>query len=892
MPALKTQHSLLYKVLGAARVVAKNRQIQRSITGISMASTRLRQGLVGMRSSLAGAGAGLVALGFGFMSVLRQLERYTIMQSRVRTTLAAQGMQMRNVTGQVTSYAEAVGRRLGFSLEESNEGLLTMLQTGKSVHETMRLFPSTMRLARVADMEVATATRFLVDTTELFRREMLDTQYTADGTSETLRQFADRMSGQLAVAAYTTATNVEDLQQAFRYAGTEMSAMGYNSREVMSALAGLSTVGLRSTTAGTRLRGAMLAMHRTTGPLTEALRAQGIEASEIREAWYDTSGAIRPFYVGMQRMADITRRITSQQARNTIQMHLFGRRAFAGGMLVSGLTRASERARQAFEAMQDPQEMNNRIMAMQQERMRSFGMQMEQLRNGAGELAIGFGEILFGAMDRSGEGFGTYIRNLAEGVSVINDMNEGNEDARDRFRELNPQIQEQAREIHNLFTKTAQFLRTAGQVARHVAGFIRDHPYLVGGFIALRVAIGGPAMLRAMGWMITRLGILQTHLTVTRFAAQGAGRSLLGFAAAGAVIHVGGALSVGIQDIAARAMGAEDHMRELDEATNAWLGTTAGGIPIIGGWIQAFGRIVGLAREAHDITQEMDRRRTTHALTTALSSPEERISARSSLMRGHARWGMASDQERAHAAAIRESSESLQRFAVLAWNSGTREEEEIRNMLRRSGMRDDQLESSTRRIMELQESQSTRTLRQRGLELVGRERITRRGAETTRLAARQLAGLAHAAAAARAHIAAGNVVSGYQTGGGEAPLAGTIFGPPAEDAYIRQGGAISVSSGDVVISRRHLANAMTARAGAMAGPMPFEGERPMVGPSPSGAGGGGGGGTLAVPIVLQVDGREIARAVGRANIDQIQRGGGTFRPGDRRSIRETGFSRV
>jgi len=65
----------------------------------------------------------------------------------------------------------------------------------------------------------------------------------------------------------------------------------------------------------------------------------------------------------------------------------------------------------------------------------------------------------------------------------------------------------------------------------------------------------------------------------------------------------------------------------------------------------------------------------------------------------------------------------------------------------------------------------------------------------------------------------------------------------------------------------------------------------MVGPSPT-VPGGGGGGVMNISIPVMLDGREIARAVGRANVTQLERGGGRLPPGQRRSLRETGFSRV
>jgi hypothetical protein len=55
------------------------------------------------------------------------------------------------------------------------------------------------------------------------------------------------------------------------------------------------------------------------------------------------------------------------------------------------------------------------------------------------------------------------------------------------------------------------------------------------------------------------------------------------------------------------------------------------------------------------------------------------------------------------------------------------------------------------------------------------------------------------------------------------------------------------------------------------------------------SGGGSSGGGSMPPIIIQIDGREIARAVGREHATHLERSGISTQPGQRRTMRESGF---
>lgn len=879
MPATTSRHSLWFRVMGATKAAAKNKMVARSIKNIEMAHRQLKAGMLGMRGMMTGAAASLVAIGLALRRVVTDYERYTLAQSRLRTALAATTNQgARNARVFAGPLAESVGRDFGYSLAEANEAMGTMIQTGIGVHRSMRVFRSSMRLARVADMDTANATRFLVDTMNMFRGEMRE----GDGT---LQGFANRMTGQLAVAAYSTSTNIEDLQQAFRYAGTELSGLGYNSREVMSALAGLSVVGLRSTTAGTRLRGAMMAMHRTTGPLTALLQRHGIQSEEVGQAWYNADGSLRPFYEGLENMTGLIRRVGNQQDRNAIQMHLFGRRAFAAGQFVTGMSQAAVRARRAFDQLNSSTRPVEEVLReMEQERMRSFSMQMTQLREGLSDLAIGFGTILFGEMQEGERGFGTYMRQLSEGVMLIGQMNGGNAIAKRRWSELSPDVRRAASELRTTFVDIAGGLRVLGRLLMALGRFVRDHPYITAAIIAIRIAFGGLINPVALAWTgLLRFGT-QLRLFPTQAAAASTGAALFRAALGGLAIHGVGLVTRRMQDWTVAWAGGREEMDRIRQSTVAAHSEIARGIPIVGNLVSQYLDLIGAMQQAWRVANEQEERQKSTYEMGIGSTAQQRVTRRVERTQStRIQAGLTPGQVRLEAARNQESV-AIQESATLMHAWGLRTEEDIRARLHHQGIEGARLNQLTESIHRAQQAFTSE-------EAVVRE--AQRMSRETWLGTRDLSGsltdsvvqLRQFGAVLESMSSRVGVGSGVMLRPGmEAPLS-----PLAEDAYVQRGGVMGVSSGDLIVSRRHLADAITARRGALAGPaVGMSSEGSMAGPQPSTSGGDG---DITVTVPVTIDGREVARAVGRANVRQLERGGGDIAPGERRSLRETGFRR-
>lgn len=108
----------------------------------------------------------------------------------------------------------------------------------------------------------------------------------------------------------------------------------------------------------------------------------------------------------------------------------------------------------------------------------------------------------------------------------------------------------------------------------------------------------------------------------------------------------------------------------------------------------------------------------------------------------------------------------------------------------------------------------------------------------------------------------------------------------AKDATATRPGLLPVSAGDIVVDRSALASAITSqRRGAMLGRMGLGQGMPGVTTPPPAT-----GGTVNVNVPVQIDGRQVALAVARVKLDDLQRSGATIRPGERRALLQRGFA--
>lgn len=857
--------TLIYGAKGATQVAAQSRSIAQSLKGITGATRMMRAGLLGISSMVMGAQASFVILGLAVRRAIQQYSAYTEAQSRLRTTLATGDRNVRVHTMVLRQYSESVGRDLGYSLNEATTGMNQLIEAGWNSHEAMAVMRSSMELARVGMMSTDQATRFMSDSMNIFRNEWAE-------TGESLQEFSGRMVAQLGVAAAATSSSIEELQSAFRMAGSELATFGYGSRESISALAGLSTVGIRGGSAGYRMRSAMVALRnparRTIETLSQITHVSFEEAeAQFRNLTANADGSSASLIETMERLQAMFRGVGTEADRQRLASRIFGRSSLAAGAGLANLTSVGDRTREVYDRLANSRELAATWDRMERERMRSFAMQLQQTTHAVNDLAISFGSILFSSMSTGEEGFGSYMRRLSEGVMLIGQLNGTNTEARDRWNALSPEIRENARWVRQLMQDIASLLRFLVESIPTVVRFVREHRNLTIALVVLSSVFGGVGgAISTLGPIIvTAIGHMGRFVVATNnmSTASAAGKASVG--AMALAILVAGDITARSLTSTARSMDEyRDYYTQLDNSIGRSRMQMIESIPLIGGILAAFVRFARVAFDAFRETYRWIQRalgRDRDAEISLTRSAGESIDERT------ARYRRVQGTSESDAIRLgRESAltESLQRWAILAFSQGIREREDISSSIRGFGFDESRVDQMTDFV------RRTQMTMHRNREMPAAIEATRgrlREAEAIHAANRQLRGFAEAVGNATQQFAASPSVPSN-------PWDWESDAPSVQDGYARRGGLVSVASDDLIVNRSRLADVVSAGRGEFAGLAL-----------------GGAGGEIAVTVPVIVDGREIARAVGRAQVRQMERGGARLDPGQRRSLRETGSER-
>ena len=864
----------MFQLMGLGNFVSGNNRAAASVNRLGLASRRTSAGMLGMTSSLVGVGMGFVALGLAARKVIRDYSAYTEAAARVRTTLASQTRNYRQNYEIVRDLSEMAGRRLGYSLAEANDAMDTMLQTGLEIHPAMRIFETSLQLARVAEMETSRSTQFLTDSLNMFRSE-------AGSSNEEVRHFARRVATQLSVAAAMTSTDIGDLQQAFRYAGGELSSFGYSSREVISTLSALSTMGLRGTTAGTRLRGAMAQLYNPSQRTLDVMRQFGIQETEMRQVFFNEEGRRRNLFEGMTRLSGLFRRMPTEQARATAFFQMFGVRSVAAGQALAGMSESGRRAFDVYERLGSEDVISGSILDTQmQERMHSFGMQMEQLRQGATDMAIAFGEVLFGELGRGNQGFGTTIRNIAAAIRLSGNLNDMTADQRRQWNELSASEQQWGQNLRDLFVNLSDVLRVLGRVSRVILKLVADWPQLTIAILAMRAALGsgglsGLLTLGSAASSIWRTGSLAGMST----AARGAG-GLGGAATAAAPMSRGmsigmGALGVQVAGLATLALqeailagsDMDRDMAHIRQTTVARYSEWARFIPVVGPLVSQFTDLAGTVQETVRVTRELNTARGEEARRLAGTFDE-------STTRHQGVEAPRNDL----ADARRRRSQLVSNLAVLYGAQGITSQDQIYELLAASNIGEDEGQRMARSISRQQGAMTPEMMQQQARGMAPTNiwgNISPGGIRTaTRNTLRQLV---------ESQSSISDREGAVKIEADRQALRSELAGLPEEMIDDLTSSLAPTIDEDVSEGRGDLTDVLSTlneiSASDLIGWDRPKAEQSVMPPQLV---------SVEVPVVVQLDGREIARGVGTANVETSERSGVTAAPGQSRRTRESG----
>jgi len=847
------------------RMRADTRQAQRGFRSMDRGfgrlfqfTQRLRAGLLGMNTMLMGSGAVMVGAGLAARATVRNYERLSTANARLRSILVSGGDSLRTYR-MMTDHANVSAREWGFGLGEASQAMGTLLETGVGAHATMRYFGTAARFARASGTDLDRTMRVIVDTMRQF-----------DDQSE---EGAERLAATMTVASRITATSVDEMQQSLRYAGVEMSTLGFNATEVASALGALSQVGLRGTTAGTRLRGAMLALTRITDRSRDIMRQYNLDHTRLDRTLYDETGSLRSLVDVSDQLTGIMSDLPTEYARTTLATALFGRRARAAGDILSGLHERSEDFRMTLVELSDEEEVVRRMNEAADQAMRGFGAQMRLAKVAAEDLTIAFADMLLGQTELNREGFGTFLRDMAIAIRYADESNIRSSEQRDQYMALTKAQRLQGREWRRTLEGLAELLRILGRAGLALGRFVGEYPRLtvaivgVGSvlrpLISMLLLLKGTVVATTFASIIGQLGSFVVIATATSTVLSGIALGLAAFGGLALADPLGYWIS-GMNDINGNTQDAREEYRRLGEESDRWFTQHVGGwatqIPILNNAIRTVGRLTIAFGEAWDAGLAVWQQQRTFAAAERAGA-EEAITGYAGRIGRMARYEGYSREEVRAAAAQRMTTERFVRLAAQIRSMGETQEgatERFRDMMRQRGASERETEAMTERF-------------RRAVHGLGdnyRE-ITRQAFE---------AGISHGESAdavlefSRALRDAQATVR--MMGTTASPITGTETAGFRTRAVTASGAAEREALSRALIGSPEILGGMSQQAGAT--PQSQQTEAPRLEAD------------LRIESPLTIDGREVARAVGRHVLQIDQRRGASLRPGSRRRVAESG----
>ena len=270
---------------------------------VERAGKRTSENIGASLTSIAGRfaiGAALAAAGRAAISLAADYEQSLNVLGAVSGATAA---QMRDLAG----LAEQLGGDLSLPATSANDAALAMQELSKaglSVSDTMGAARGTLQLAAAAGTGAARA---------------------AEVTAAALNAFklsgdqAVKVADQLAATANSSAADITDLADAFKYAATAFAESGQSMTSLNTALGLLANAGIKGFTAGTGLRTMLASLTAPTKDATQVLQALGIQI-------FDNQGRMRQLRDIIDQFSRKLGPVTQQQRQWALQQ-IFGREA-------------------------------------------------------------------------------------------------------------------------------------------------------------------------------------------------------------------------------------------------------------------------------------------------------------------------------------------------------------------------------------------------------------------------------------------------------------------------------------------------------------------------------------------------------------------------------------
>lgn len=340
------------------------------------ALTSVGQKLLPLSTSIAGLGVAAVKTTADFDSEM----------SKVSAISGATGTDLDKLRGK----AREMGAKTKFSASEAAQGMQYMAMAGWKTQDMMDGLEGIMNLAAASGEDLASTSDIVTDALTAFGLSAKDSSHFSDI---------------LAAASSNANTNVSMMGETFKYAAPVLGSLGYTAEDAALAIGLMANAGIKSSQAGTSLRGAITNLAKPTDTVAAAMDKYGISLT-------DSSGKMLSLRELMEQLRQKLGGLSEAEQAQAAAA-LFGKNAMSGMLaIINGSDKDFEKLAGAIDNCDGSSEkmantMNDNLQGQ-------ITILMSQLQ----ELAISFGEILMPKI----RDIVTHIQNF---VDKLNAMDEG-----------------------------------------------------------------------------------------------------------------------------------------------------------------------------------------------------------------------------------------------------------------------------------------------------------------------------------------------------------------------------------------------------------------------------------------------------------------------------------
>ena len=347
--------------------------------------------------------------------------------SKVASISGATGSEM----DALRDKAREMGSKTKFSASEAADAMSYMAMAGWKTSDMLNGIEGIMNLAAASGEDLATTSDIVTDALTAFGLKAEDSGHFADI---------------LAAASSNANTNVYMMGETFKYAAPVLGSLGYSAEDSAIAIGLMANAGIKSSQAGTALRGAIVSLAKPTDTVSSAMEKYGISLT-------DSSGKMYSLRDLMGQMRDKLGGLTeAEQAQAAAS--LFGREAMSGMLAIINASPADfEKLTNAVDTCSDTVDgYNGTTEKMAATMQDNLAGQLTILKSQLEELAISFSDILMPA-----------IRSLVARLQTIVD----------KLNQLDPQTKETIVKIALAVAAISPLLIAIGKVISIVGTFMQ-----------------------------------------------------------------------------------------------------------------------------------------------------------------------------------------------------------------------------------------------------------------------------------------------------------------------------------------------------------------------------------------------------------------------------------